>query len=120
LHGVGIVRGLEVSLESPAGGGDPVVVVSPGVALDPSGEELVVCERVTRDVCQGVSSCYVVLRLVERATHPTPDGESSRVEESAEVAVSDDVPPEQLALARLIHDAGVWRADPTFNAPRVR
>jgi hypothetical protein len=120
LHGVGIVRGLGVALEARPGGGDPTIVVSPGLAISPDGEELVVCEPVSRDVCQGVSACYVTLGLDERPAAPTPDGEHSRIEESAEVAVSDDVPGGQLAIARLVNDGGLWRPDPSFKAPQFR
>jgi hypothetical protein len=120
LHGVGIVRGLGVSLELGPAGGDPAVVISPGVAISPDGEELVLCEPAPRDVCQGVSACYVTMALIERPSDPTPDGERSRIEESAEVAVFENIPPGHLAIARLLHDSGVWRSDPTFDAPRVR
>lgn len=119
LHGAGIVRGLAVELAARPGGGDPTIVVSPGVALDPIGEEQVLCEPVTRDVCQGASACYVSVGLVERPTNPTSDGESSRIEESAEIAVSHDVPPGHLPIARLLHEGGAWRVDPTFEAARV-
>jgi hypothetical protein len=119
LHGVGIVRGLGVSLEPGPARGDVVVVVSPGIAIAPDGEELVVCEPVTRDLCQA-SMCYVTVSLVERPTNPTPDGEASRVDESADVAVSEDLPAGHLAIARLLRDGGVWRSDPGFNPPRVQ
>jgi hypothetical protein len=118
LHGVGIVSGLGVSLEPRPGGDDAVVVVSPGVAIAPDGEELVVCEPVTRDVCQA-SVCYVTVALVERPADPTPGGESSRIEESADVAVSENVPPGHLAIARLRHDGNMWRADPSFEPSRL-
>ncbi len=119
LHGVGIVRGLGVGLEQPPDGGDPAIVVSPGLAIDSNGEELVVCEPAKLDPCKGSSVCYVTVALAERPSNPTPDGESSRIEESAEVAVSEDLPAGHLAIARLVHDDGVWRSDPTFAAPRV-
>jgi hypothetical protein len=119
LHGVGIVRGLAVALEPRPGSGDPTIVVSPGVAISPDGEELVVCEAATRDVCPGASACYVTVALVERPTNPMPGGESSRIEESAEVAVSEEVPPGHLAIARLLRDDGAWRSDPRFEAARV-
>ena len=80
LHGVGIVRGLEVGVEPGQPGEDPVVVVSPGVAIDARGEELVVCERVTADVCPGKAVCYVTVRLVERPTNVVAGGEASSVE----------------------------------------
>ena len=120
LHGVGIVRGLGVGLEPRPGGGDPTIVVSVGLAISPDGEELVVCEPVSREVCQGASACYVTLGLDERPAAPTPEGEHSSIEESAEVAVSDDVPAGHLAIARLVHDGGLWRPDPSFKAPRAR
>jgi hypothetical protein len=119
LHGIGIVRGLGVSLEPSSAGGDPIVVVSPGVAISPDGEELVLCEPATRDVCQGVSACYVTLSLVGRPADATLDGEHSRIEESAEVAVSEDVLPGHLAIARLLNESGVWRSDPGFRAGRA-
>jgi hypothetical protein len=120
LHGVGIVRGLAVSLEPGPGGDDPAIVVSPGVAIDPNGEELVVCEPATLDPCQGSRVCYITIALVERPTFVTPDGEASRIEESAEVAVSEDVTGGHLAIARLRNDDGLWRSDPSFNVPQVR
>jgi hypothetical protein len=120
LHGVGIVRGLGVSLEPGSAGGDPVVVISPGVAISPDGEELVLCEPATRDVCQGASACYVTLALVERPADARSDGEQSRIEESAEVDVSEGVSGGHLAIARLVHEGGVWRFDPSFDAPRVK
>jgi hypothetical protein len=119
LHGVGIVRGLDVALEPRAPDEDPVVVVSPGFAIAPDGEELVVCEPLTRDVCPGGSACYVTLALDERPADPTPDGEWSRIEEFADVAVSADVPRGHLAIARLIRDGDAWRHDVSFRTPRV-
>jgi hypothetical protein len=118
LHGVGIVRGLAVSLEPGPTGGDAAVVVSPGLAIAPDGEELVVCERVTRDVCHGESVCYVTVALVEGPSSPTPDGEPSRILESAEVALSEDIPPGHVAIARLLRDSGAWRFDPSFTSAR--
>jgi hypothetical protein len=120
LHGVGIVSGLAVGLEPSSTGDDAVVVVSPGLAISPDGEELVVCERVTRDACQGESVCNVTVALVERPANPTPGGEPSRIEETAEVAVSEDVPPGHLAIARLLREDGAWRIDPSFEPPNSR
>jgi hypothetical protein len=115
LHGVGIVSGLGVGLEPGPTGDDAVVVVSPGLAIAPDGEELVVCDRVTRDACQGQSVCYVTVALVERPANPMPGGEASRIEETAEVAVSEDVPPGRLAIARLLREDGAWLVDPGFE-----
>jgi hypothetical protein len=119
LHGVGIVRGLGIALEPRQGGGEPVVVVSPGVAISPDGEELVVCEPLSVDACQGGTVCYITVALVERPVDPTPAGEPSRIDESAGVAASETVPPGHLAIARLVRERGTWRADTAFAAPRV-
>ena len=119
FHGVGIVRGLSVALE-PRAGGDPDVVVSPGVAIGPDGDELVLCEPVSVDVCTSPSTCYVMVALVEQPAGPLPDGESSRIEESAAVATAETVPDGYLAIARLRQEAGAWRIDSGYKAPRVR
>jgi len=119
LHGVGIVSGLEVTLEPGQAGGGPAIAVSPGVAIAPDGEELVVCDPVSLDVCVGPAVCYVSLTLAERAVDPMVEEEPTRIEESAQVGVSDDVPSGQLGIARLKLDSGVWRLDPSFEPPRV-
>ena len=69
------------------------MVVSPGLAINQEGEELVLCERATSDLCLGKEVCYVTLRLVERPTNVDAGGEASRIEESAEIAVVEDVAP---------------------------
>jgi hypothetical protein len=119
LHGVGIVRGLAVKVEGAEAGGDPVVVVSPGLAIAADGEELLVCEGVTRDVCPGPVVCYVTVGLAERPTNVVAPGEASRIEESADVAVVEEVPVGHLAIARLTRAGKSWRADPDFRPARV-
>jgi hypothetical protein len=118
LHGYGIVEGLEVTVESSASGGT-TVTVSPGFAIDRNGEELLICERATSNPCPGKADCYVTIRLVERAADETPDGESSRIDESAEIAVVDEVPPDHLAIARLARTGDIWQLDVTFAPARV-
>ena len=119
LHGVGIVGGLDVSVEQGQAGEEPVVVVSPGVAIGPDGEELLLCERATSDACLGTEVCYVTVRLVERPANVDVDGEASRIEESAEIAVVEDLGPVLLAIARLRRDGDTWRPDPSFKPLRV-
>lgn len=119
LHGVGIVSGLDVSVETLHAGEEPVVVVSPGVAISQEGEELLLCERATSDPCLGKEVCYVTVRLVERPTNVDPGGEASRIGESAEIAVVEDVAPGLLAIARLTRDGATWQADPGYEPLRV-
>jgi hypothetical protein len=61
LFGVGTVCGLVVTCH-PCGGG--VVSVSPGYALGPCGEDIVVCTPDTVDVCALIQKC----RSLERTT----------------------------------------------------
>ena len=119
LHGVGIVSGLDVSVETGQAGEEPVVVVSPGLAINEEGEELVLCERATSDMCLGSKVCYVTLRLVERPTNVDAGGEASRIEEYAEIAVVEDVAPGVLAIARLRRDGDTWQPDASFEPVRV-
>ena len=119
LHGVGIAWGLEVTVEPGQTTGDHVVV-SPGLAIGPTGEELLVCEPITSVLGSTGSPSFVTLGLVDRplAVVPTPDGEAvSRVEEVVVVDILPDPPASHLVLARLKRSGRRWRLDPTFKAP---
>ena len=120
LHGIGIVRGLGVTVEPRQPGEESAVVVSPGVAISPEGEELLVCEPVTVVPCKGSPVCYVTLSFVERPSDPTVDGEATRIEETAGIAVSEDLPPGHLAIARLLRASGTWQTDPSLRPARAR
>jgi hypothetical protein len=117
LHGVGIVHGLEVTVEV-RDDGAPLVAVSPGVAIGPDGEELVVCDRLTSPPCSG-RSCYVALRLVDRPLGTAVGDEASRVEEVTEIALGEDPSPDHLAIARLKRVRQTWRVDPAFKPQRL-
>jgi hypothetical protein len=117
LHGVGVVHGLNVSVEG--SGTRPTVTVSAGVAIGPDGEELVVCEPVTVRGPTGRSPCFVTVRLVDHPVDPVADGVASRIEELTEVAVIARVPPDRLAIGRLEHVDGTWRLDADFEPRRV-
>jgi hypothetical protein len=118
LHGWGIVCGLCIR-PGPAGG---ELTVEPGYALDPYGNEIVVEDNVTVDLCSedddgnAVSPCpqpdddqrervrrerspgrplYLAIRYAECATRPVPVGESveySRMRESFAVKVLMELP----------------------------
>jgi hypothetical protein len=121
LHGVGIVSGLDVVVDAGPQGA-PIVVVSPGLAIGPDGEELLVCERMTGEVTFGQSPCYVTLGLVDRLVDvvPTPNGEeASRVQEVVQLDFLADIGPSHLALARLERVDGAWQLDDTFAAARL-
>jgi hypothetical protein len=120
LHGTGLVSGLDVAVES-GSTGEPVVSVSPGVAISPDGEELLVCERMMSPVTVATPLAYVALRLADRphAMIPTSGGdEASRIEEVVEVHVVTELATSDLGIARVVRREDSWRVDPTFNVPR--
>ena len=119
LHGIGVVSGLDVSIEAGDKGGKAVVAVSPGLAIDRNGEELVLCERTASRLSSRATAGYVTVRLSERATGATPDGEAARIEESAVVSVTKDVAPGSLPIASLVRDHDTWRLDATFQPART-
>lgn len=119
LHGHGIVRGLDVSVEPQQPGQGPQVQVGPGVAVDPTGEELVICDAVTRDVSVAGTLGYVTVSHVEHRVDRTPEGEPLRIEESADVSVVEEISKGHLAIARLRRDDAGWRTDPTFRPTRI-
>jgi hypothetical protein len=117
LHGVGVVSGLGVTVGSDDG--DQVIVVSPGLAIGPTGEELLICELVKLPLCPGATARYVAVGLVERGIDAESTGEATRIEEAAEVAIVDDVPADHLVIARL-HPVGEGiEIDPAFVAARA-
>jgi hypothetical protein len=94
LHGWGIVRGLEVKAGKPGTG---EVTVSPGYALDPRGEEIVVDTAVTVDLSGHAAgkTLFLAVRHDERPGRPvpTPLGEEySRIRETFVVEVLTSVP----------------------------
>ena len=122
LHGAGIVRGLEVSVE-PDGSGHKLMV-QPGFALDSNGEEIQVGTAVTVCLPDKGDTLWAILIYRERPTRPAPasEGEAlqfTRIEEGFAIRL-EEVPDERgLALARLLRDGAVWRADDSFTPPRL-
>lgn len=120
LHGSGIATGLDVTLGPNSTAGEPEVRISPGSAITPVGEELVLWEvRVCRLSACGASG-VVALRFVERGVLPTPTPaqggvEFSRIEEGVAVEFASGEPQDAVAIARLDFVNGAWRVDPGFQ-----
>ena len=118
LHGVGIVHGLQVSV-SPDGAGGEQVVVQPGLAIDPIGEEIEVrCETSARLPPTG-DQLIVTLCYAERLTHPMPASaeqqvQFTRVEETFALQVAETAGEHAVALARLIRSADSWKVGEAF------
>jgi len=126
LHGVGVVDGLTVSVDDGAG---TVVIVSPGLALDSHGNEILVEDPVRVDLAIYTSDvCFVTIEYIETATDPvtgTNGGvEFSRITEGYAVKSATEDPSEsantsQLGLARLIRVEGQWVVDVTHCRRRL-
>jgi hypothetical protein len=139
LHGSGVVFGLEVSIE------DHKVRISPGFALDCTGEEINVPEAVRIDPPQGQRFAFLMIAYKELETGfiPVP-GESdlaedkmqpTRIEEHYELLFEPDDPyighvgdtalwmpcsrPHALPLAKLVHRWENWEVDPWFEPPSI-
>lgn len=121
--GTGIVRGLEVSLESAtAAGNEPVVVIEPGCAIGADGEPLLVPAPLRCRLGAEPSAGYVTLHYFERprGATPTTDGavQADRIEEG--VAVRFESEPTGVVIARLERHAGLWRIDPQGRPAAAR
>ena len=118
VHGVGVVSGLEVAVDGSAPDNAPAVSVSPGLAIDPRGEDLIVDAPAACAIPDGGDVWYITLRAVERATAfaPAPGSEGgtspTRIEEGVALAFEEAPDEGAVVLARLRRDAATWRLDP--------
>jgi hypothetical protein len=108
--GIGVVDGLEVTVAADGGS----IHVSPGIAVDARGEELVVDQSVTATIPAGISLLRVYLRLCERFTRPVASAQvhelqHARVQEVVDVVVSESELPELPLIARLRLQRKRWR-----------
>jgi hypothetical protein len=125
LHGWGVVSGLEVC----RGEDDSSVQVSPGLAIDPLGNEILLAEPISFPwPADGETAC-LVLCYAERLTDPLPavgpEGEAmefSRIEEVATLKyeAQPDGNPNGVPLARLKRGRRRWKIDKKFRLHRLR
>jgi hypothetical protein len=124
VHGVGIVRGLGVSVEAATDAPDGRLRVESGYAIDPCGNELVLGRGAVLALPEDGERLFVSMRHWDRPCSPvsSTDGESmpSRIEEVCVVALVDTVVEPAIALAQLLHTEGQWLVDPAFVPPRLR
>jgi len=122
LVGTGVVRGLGVSVQADDSGTGQHVVVKPGFAIDPRGEEIEVCGSASASLPQTGSVLYVTLHHAERLTRPQPalnGTEFGRIEDGFAVRLEAAPGDEAVALARLVGTHGRWRVDEGFQPTRV-
>jgi hypothetical protein len=104
-HGWGVVEGLHVASAT----GDHRLLVEPGTALSPRGDEICVPDRVEvtlEPLAAAHAAAYVAIRAIETKVNPVPLAPSaeaedaavewSRVQESFELAILDALPPSHL------------------------
>jgi hypothetical protein len=124
LHGVGIVRGLGVSVEAATDAPDGRLRVESGYAIDACGNELALGRGAVLALPEDGERLFVSMRHWDRPCSlvPSTDGESmpSRIEEACVVALVDTVVEPAIALARLLRTEGQWLVDPAFVPPRLR
>jgi hypothetical protein len=134
LHGFGVVSGLKVSNQS---GG---VVISPGIALDCEGNEIVIdAPQSLSPQSQSGNGVYLTIRFEEKSTDPVPTAsgtEASTIREGFEILLTQQNTnarhrhargrwlacgqPHALTLARLRPNAQGWRVDRSYRAPAVK
>lgn len=135
FHGYGVVEGLKVSAQKEASGW--VVVIAPGVAIDPYGNEIELCTTVKLPLRTSEAVVAVHVRYAERLGDPVPALNSEagmlprRVEEGCEVLLVSssvtetknqkrvDAPHRTLSLARLVRRGPGWRVDRRFKSRRA-
>ena len=89
LVGFGVVTGLEVSIDRKAKS-EPVIKVTPGLAIDCVGREIILTETLEIRVPSSEDVKYVCIRYAENEIDPIPvpgaDGpRNSKIEESFEI-----------------------------------
>jgi hypothetical protein len=123
--GYGVVSGLGVRVEPASAGGGGRIVVEPGHAIDPLGEELALPGGAALAAPQRGDCAYVTMRFWEHAVSPTPTpaggpATMSMIEEAGIVAVSPNTAAQAVALARLLRSGASWQVDPAFVTRRFR
>jgi hypothetical protein len=125
LHGVGIVCGLEVT----AGGTG--VTVSPGMAIDAAGDEIIVSAPQLVPFPPGCAAMWLAVSYTETAVRPVPisgvgTGEAmtmhTRVREGFAfhyLSVS-EAKPHGVRLARLTQNNGRWKVQHVSDRPAQR
>jgi hypothetical protein len=117
LLGYGVVSGLEATI------GRGTVTVSPGLALDPRGNEITVDCSVAVKLPSGTKPAFLSLEYLERETDPVAAGDgmqASRIEEGFRLTFGSVPPSGAVPLAKLTRRSGRWQFSRGFRVPRIR
>ena len=124
LHGFGIVSGLDVRIVPADDRCSSRVVVEPGYAIDPLGEEIGLAGGASLAIPATDDQAFVTLRFWE---HPCPEPSPSEldtpgvtcVEEACVVGLGPLIPESAVPIARLVRVNDDWIVDREFVAPRT-
>jgi hypothetical protein len=117
LLGYGVASGLDTTV----GGG--TVTVSPGLALDRRGNEIIVNRSIALKIPGGRKPVFLLLEYLEKETDPVPAGhgmQASRIEEGFRLAFASVPSPGAVPLAKLTRRSGRWSLSQGFRVPRSR
>jgi hypothetical protein len=124
LHGFGIVSGLGVRVETATDTSGGRLVIEPGYAIDPCGEELAVPACVHVPLPSDGDAVFVSLRHWDHpcAQSPSrPDTIAARcIEEACLISIAGAVPARGLAIARLVRAESRWSVDVAYLPQRSR
>jgi hypothetical protein len=126
LHGVGVVSGLQVTLERERG--HTRVAIAPGLAFNARGEEIEVTAPTMLSLPAPGRSLLVLLYYAEQACRPvpTPGLEAqelpsyARIAEGFTATLAPSADGDAVALARVNFTRGRWTLDRKFRAAQVR
>jgi hypothetical protein len=120
LHGSGVARGLEVVVSSDG----TSLTVEPGLAIDPSGNEIVIDQPVlVTPPCPLASPGWLSVEYAERDIDivPTLQGpQARRIQEGCRIILALSPSETGITLARMVREGSAWRLDPSFVPARVR
>ena len=105
---------LQVTIDAGSTAAAPVISVSPGIAIAPNGEELIIFENQLCTLSASVAQGFVTIRLVEQATLP------SRITEGVGIEFLPEIPPDAIAIARLARKGSKWVIDRKFKPIKAR
>jgi len=125
LHGAGVVSGLGVKVEATGRGAQ--IVIAPGFAISPMGEEIELCAPASLPLPATGTSLLVLLHYAEQPCRPVPaltaeEGEPtvfSRITETFSVTLAPTVDDAAVALTRVKFSRGRWMLDRKFKAAKV-
>jgi hypothetical protein len=124
LYGDGVVSGLKVSIRN--SNGVARVEITPGVAIDPTGEEIVVANCVALPLSGASKESYVQIRWMEQPRMPVPSTDNpaptqyARIADTWEMVLSPIASEGVVTLARLRRISGRWTISKTKTAGKSR